>query len=65
MGLTYSCMDVISRMMEPSVIKEEYPDGRIVTTRQYNPIVSSIGCISLTIVLLAVLSPNNVFKKQI
>lgn len=62
MGLSYSCMEIISSVMQPSVIREDYADGRSVTTKQYNPWLSSIGCISATIILLALMRPTQTYQ---
>lgn len=62
MGLSFSCMEVITNAMQPTLIREEYPDGKIVTIKQYNPWLSSVGCISVTIILLALLRPKDTYK---
>ena len=62
MGLSYSCMEIMASVLQPTVIKEEYPDGRIVTTKRFNPWLSSVGCLSVTVILLALLRPNETYK---
>lgn len=57
MGVLCS-LNAITSVMDTEVIKEQRVDGTMITTTKRNPWVSSICCVSMTLIVLAWLMPS-------